>query len=241
MVEITKSVFFIPGQDEMIPDSHVYLLGQPASGDLSLVDAGLVGKGSYKLDSLSQAGVTLQDIKRVIMTHTHFDHIGCLREILSKVPDAEVWVHEAEAEPLEAGDERTVYGMEMFKQMCQSQYRLKDGSFKFKVDRRLSDNDLLHIGGEAWQVIHIPGHSVGGIGLYDEKNAILIAGDVIYADYSIGRFDLHGANGAQLNDSLMRLASLRVTTLLPGHNRVVKELPEGYIMRTAKQWSPYLR
>ena len=46
MVKIADSLFFIPGQDEMIPDSHVYLIGQPRSGDLSLVDAGLMGKGS---------------------------------------------------------------------------------------------------------------------------------------------------------------------------------------------------
>ena len=52
MKQISEGVFFIPGQDEMIPDSHVYLLGIPDSDDLSLVDAGLMGKGRYKIDSI---------------------------------------------------------------------------------------------------------------------------------------------------------------------------------------------
>ncbi len=241
MVKITDSLFFIPGQDEMIPDAHVYLLGKPQSGDLSLVDAGLMGKGRYKMSALTEAGVRPADIKRVIMTHTHLDHIGCLREILDAIPSAEVWVHTLEAEPLERGDESTVYGMDMFRQMCQTQYRLKDGAFTFKVDHRIEDAEELRIGGEAWTVLHIPGHSAGGIALYDAANGILIPGDVVYADYSIGRFDLHGANARALNDSLLRLSDLKVKVLLPGHNRVLTDVPEGYIRAVAKQWGAYLR
>ncbi len=241
MIEITESLSFIPGQDEMIPDSHVYLIGRRDCGDLSLVDAGLIGKDSYKLRSIQDHGVRLADIRRVIMTHTHLDHIGCLREIREQLPSAELWVHAEEASCLEKGDERTVYGMGMFKQMCQSQYGLEDGAFKLKVDRWLEGGEELSIGGEKWIVIHIPGHSAGGIALYDEKNAVLIPGDVVYADYSIGRFDLHGAKASELADSLMRLAELPVRVLLPGHNRVMKDVPEGYILKTAKQWAPYLR
>ena len=74
-----KGVYFIPGQDEFIPDAHVYVIGEPSSKDLSLVDAGLItGKGDYKIQSLQKMGIELADVKRVIMTHTHLDHIGCL-------------------------------------------------------------------------------------------------------------------------------------------------------------------
>jgi len=110
MVKISDSLFLIPGQDEMIPDAHVYLLGHADSQDYSLVDAGLVGKGAYKIGALKEAGVRLTDIKRVIMTHTHLDHIGCLRELMNEMPSLELWVHAAEAEALEQGDERTFTG-----------------------------------------------------------------------------------------------------------------------------------
>jgi hypothetical protein len=63
----------------------------------------------------------------------------------------------------------------------------------------------------------------------------------VYADYAIGRFDLYGANAAKLKESLIRLGGLDVKILLPGHNSIVRDLPAGYIMQTAKQWAPYLR
>jgi hydroxyacylglutathione hydrolase len=240
MVEVTEGVYFIQGQDEMIPDSHVYLIGMPSSEDLTLVDAGLVGKGNYKLQSVVKAGVKLSSIKRVIMTHTHLDHIGCLAEILKEIPSAELLIHTLEAEPIEQGDDRPVYGMQMFKQMCQTQYRLKDDAFKFTVHRKLQGGESLEIGGMSWEVLHIPGHSMGGIALYHKDKGILIPGDVIYADYAIGRFDLHGADASQLKDSLMKLAGINVNILLPGHNRIVKNVAKGYILQTANQWASSL-
>jgi len=240
MEKVSDGIWFIPGQDEFIPDSHTYVLGEPSTQDLSLIDPGLTGKAFYKIEAIQKMDVELEAIKRVILTHTHLDHIGCLPEILEHLPWAELWAHEAEATPLEQGDERTVYGMEMFRSMCEMQYGLKPGHFARTVDRHLEGDEVLDIGGTRWQVIHIPGHSMGGIALYDDSRKTLIPGDVVYADYAIGRFDLHGADPSELNGSLMRLAELEVEILLPGHNRIVKGLAPGYIRETAKQWEPYL-
>jgi glyoxylase-like metal-dependent hydrolase (beta-lactamase superfamily II) len=240
MTKVADGVYFIEGRDEMIPDSHVYIIGKPESADLSMVDAGLMGKAEYKISSLKEMGIKPEDIKRIIMTHTHLDHIGCLSEIREEMPWTELWVHSNEAEPLERGDERIVYGMDMFKSMCQSQYNLEDGFFKYKVDRRLSGNETLEIGEMTWEVIHIPGHSSGSIALYNRPEKILIPGDVVYADYAIGRFDLHSADPAKHRDSLNLLAELDVDVLLPGHNRIIERVPAGYIRDTAEQWSGYL-
>ncbi len=174
------------------------------------------------------------------MTHTHLDHIGCLAAVLQRLSWAEIWVHRLEAEPLEKGDERTVYGMEMFREMCNTQYALKPGAFTFRVNRKLEDGERLDIGGMVWEVLHIPGHSMGSIGLYYGPEGILIPGDVIYADYAIGRFDLHGARASDLMKSLIRLGELEVDMLLPGHNRIVNNLAPGYILETAKQWESFL-
>ncbi len=240
MNQVAEGVYFIQGRDEMIPDSHVYLIGKESSDDLSIVDAGLVGRGSYKLQSLVKAGVKLSSIKRIIMTHTHLDHIGCLAEILKELPTAELWIHALEADLVEKGDDRGVYGMQMFKQMCQTQYRLKEGAFTFAVHRKLQGGESLDIGGMSWEVLHIPGHSMGGIALYEKEQGILIPGDVIYADYAIGRFDLYGADASRLKESLMRLAGMNVNILLPGHNRIVTNVAKDYIRQTAQQWASYL-
>ena len=240
MPKIIEDVYYIPGHDEVMPDSHAYVLGKPSSQNLSLVDAGLTGKGSYKIQAIQKAGIELSSIKRVIMTHTHLDHIGCFAEILKQLPWAELWVHRSEADLLEKGDERAVYGMDMFREFCQGHFGLKPGAFKCQVNRKLQGDETLDLGDMTWEVIHIPGHSMGSIGLYHRPMKILIPGDVVYSDYAIGRFDLYGADPAGLKESLMRLAELEVDILLPGHNQIVKGLPKGYILKTAKQWEPLL-
>ena len=81
---------------------------------------------------------------------------------------------------------------------------------------------------------------MGSIALYHRPKRVLIPGDVVYADYAIGRYDLHGANPKELKKSLLRLAELEIDVLLPGHNDVVPKLPKGYIRETARQWEAYL-
>jgi hydroxyacylglutathione hydrolase len=240
MSQVYKGVQFIQGQDEFIPDSHVYVIGDPGSKDLSIVDAGLTGKGDFKAGAILKLGIDPKDIKRIIMTHTHLDHIGCLTELQKVFTEAELWVHKLEAELLEKGDDRAVYGMEMFKSMCQAQFGLAPDAFKFKVDRKLEGGETLEIGNMIWDIVFIPGHSMGGIALYEPVGKILIPGDVVYADYAIGRFDLFGANAAQLKNSLDQLSKLDIDILLPGHNQIMKGVPAGYIRKTTKMWEPYL-
>lgn len=240
MGNVVSGVYFIQGQDEFIPDSHVYVIGEPSSNDLSIVDVGLTGKGNYKVQSIQKMGIELSAIKRIIMTHTHLDHIGCIAEVRRQIPHAELWVHKLEAELLEKGDDRAVYGMDMFKGMCQTQYGLKPDAFTLTVDRKLEGGESLEIGNMVWEVINIPGHSMGGIALYSPSLEVLIPGDVVYADHAIGRFDLFGADANELKNSLKRLAGLKVDILLPGHNQIVKGLPGDYIKEVGKMWEAYL-
>ena len=64
MPKITEEIYYIPGQDEFMPDSHAYVLGKPSSQDLSLIDAGLTTKGSYKIQSIQKAGIELSAINK---------------------------------------------------------------------------------------------------------------------------------------------------------------------------------
>ena len=130
--------------------------------------------------------------------------------------------------------------MDMLREMCQVEYGLTPGMFTVNAHRHLKGGEEVDLGGMTWEIMHIPGHSMGSIALYNRSAKILIPGDVVYADCAIGRFDLHGADRSELRRSLMRLAALEVHTLLPGHNRIVTDLSAGYILQTAKQWEPYL-
>jgi glyoxylase-like metal-dependent hydrolase (beta-lactamase superfamily II) len=241
MKRITEEIIWIPGQDEFIPDSHMYVLGDIEGEDITLIDAGLMRKSSYKLKVIEGLGIALSQIRRIILTHTHLDHIGCLPELKRKIPDMEVWVHEQEAIALENGDERTVYGMNLFKTMAQAQFGLKDGLFKIEVQRKLKEGDRLNLGRSVWEVMHLPGHSKGSIGLYEPTSRILISGDTIYSDFAIGRFDLFGADAGELRNSLSRLQGLEIDVLLPGHNDIMEAVPRDYVKKVYEQWQGYLR
>ena len=241
MIEnVVKGIRWIPGRDKFLPDSHVYVIGEPESHDLSLVDCGLMEMGSYKIEALESGGIDLNHVHRLILTHTHMDHIGCLAELLAVIPHAEVWVHEAEGAFLERGDSRIVFGNKMFESMLRTQYAVDENSFTFKVHRKLTGGEILMLGGVEIEVIHLPGHSCGSIGLHNRPNKLLMSGDTIYADGAIGRYDLYSADSGELKRSLEFLSKLDLDILLPCHNRIVRSGARPMVENTVRQWSPIL-
>lgn len=93
----------------------------------------------------------------------------------------------------------------------------------------LREGEQLRIGDLVFDVLHLPGHTEGSVCLYEERRAILLSGDVLFAG-SYGRTDLQGGNDEQMVSSLTRLtreipAPVRV---LPGHGpetTLARELP----------------
>lgn len=237
---VVEGVRWIPGKDRFLPDSHMYVVGRPDSDDFSLVDCGLMEMGAYKLEELRSCGVPLDKVKRVIMTHTHVDHIGCLPEIQRAMPGLEVWVHKDEASYLENGDDQIVLGNPVFESMIRSQYTIPKGFFRVKVHRKLEGGENLTLGGISFKVIHLPGHSAGSIGLFNDEHKLFMSGDTIYADGAIGRYDLVSANTSDLRHSLELIAELDVDILLPCHNRIVKSNAGPMVKNTVRQWTPLL-
>lgn len=86
------------------------------------------------------------------------------------------------------------------------------------IDAPLADGDRIALGKDFLEVIHVPGHSPGGIALYSPTGKFVIAGDSLFQG-SIGRTDLEGGDHATLVRSVTeRLLSLPDDTLvLPGH------------------------
>lgn len=242
MVEkVTDGILWVAGRDKFMPDSHIYVLGDAGSEDLTIVDCGIVEMGNYKLEELDGYGISIEQVKRIIMTHTHLDHIGCLRDFLERGPHIELWVHSEEATYLESGDDRVVFGNKMFESMIRSQYDIPERFFEFKVTRKLEGGEFLDVGGNRFKVIHIPGHSIGSIGLYDETRKIFLSGDTIYADGAIGRYDLFSADSEMLKESLEIIRDLEINTLLPCHNRIVKGGADQMVKNTVQYWLPLLK
>lgn len=66
------------------------------------------------------------------------------------------------------------------------------------------------------EVIETPGHTTGGICLYDQVTGSLFSGDTVFAE-GIGRTDFEGGDINQLRTSLNKLKKLDIKDLYPGH------------------------
>jgi len=133
-----------------------------------LIDTGFTGQIEDLKLALKKVGVSLDNVKIVILTHQDIDHIGCLPEILR-----------------ERGSQIQVFAHELDKPYIQGELPLlKDGHIidppKGRVDNTLIDGQELAVFGGI-RVIHTPGHTPGHISLYLKKSKTLIAGDSMYS------------------------------------------------------------
>ena len=176
-------------------DSNIYLLGDTA------IDSGTGLNFTRLRDFLKVAKVELKDIRQVVNTHGHYDHIGGNGYFYN----AQIMVHEGDAEIVEKGDEDLAV-VEFF-----------DGSLKpHKVGRKLKHGDKIQAGGAELEVLHTPGHTEGSICLYDRKNKLLFTGDTVFEN-AIGRVDFENSDPAKMAESLKALEKLDVATAFPGH------------------------
>lgn len=176
-----------------------YLIGDLDTGDALVVDP------ADNVDQLirlaEQNGLSIGSI---VNTHGHVDHIMGNAEMKAKT-DAKIVIHEAEAPYLEKiGD----IWLEMFAAQKSP-----------PADVLIRDGDYLPIGSQRWQVLHTPGHTPGGICLYQSTLGLCLTGDTLFVG-SVGRVDGPLASGAQLLDSIRnRLLVLPdETKIYPGHN-----------------------
>lgn len=98
-----------------------------------------------------------------------------------------------------------------------------------RAERDLREGEQVRIGDLVFDVLHTPGHTEGSVCLYEERAALLLSGDVLFAG-SYGRTDLPGGDDRAMVESLRRLAGQLPpsTRVLPGHGpetTIERELP----------------
>ncbi len=159
-------------------------------------------------------------VKTVINTHGHFDHVGGNGGLLDAT-GATLYIHERDERYLSrAVETAAMYGI--------------PATNSPPPDGYLEDGMELLFGGCTLRVLHTPGHTPGGCCLYFAEQGIVITGDTLFAD-SVGRTDLPGGSHETLIGAIREklLVLPEGTTVYPGHG------PSTTIGRE-KRHNPYL-
>lgn len=175
-----------------------------------LVDAGM----GVSKRILKKAGDL--HIDRIILTHRHIDHIGDAEELSEKL-EAPLYASEKEAEALREGNDPTVLGR----------------SFG-KNPPPLDVNTLEKEKYSGFEILSTPGHTEDSICLYHPEEKILVSGDTVFSNGSVGRSDLPTGDKDELVESVEKLSELEIDSLYPGHMSVVEENASEHIERSLK-------
>lgn len=190
--------------------TNCYLLKSGQEG--VVIDPG--AEGSLILRKIEDLGV---ELKYVLNTHGHFDHIGS-NDVVRGKTGAKLAIHELDAENL--------------KNSAKNSSLLVGWNLKLEpADTLLKEGDILSFGSHSLTVLHTPGHTPGSVSfLIDNK---IFSGDLIFAG-SIGRTDLPGGSSKAMMESLKRISELPEETIIfPGHG------PET-ILRDEIRTNPFL-
>jgi hydroxyacylglutathione hydrolase len=184
-------------------DSNIFLV---TGGNPILVDAGTGMHTRKVLENIKRAAPDCVP-KTIILTHRHFDHVGGAHELATHF-QAEVVMHEKDAQSVAEGELKTTAAA-MFG--C---------TLKPLEISTVKEGDRISTGEHDFEVLHTPGHTVGGMCLFEKESGILISGDTVFAN-GVGRWDLPTGDHDDLERSVQMLLSKGPKQLFPGHGEIL--------------------
>ena len=166
---------------------NMYILWDEASHEAVVIDPGMMREGEREMVTKFIDEHQLK-VKHILLTHLHVDHITGAR-----------WLADKTGSDVCGSALDNPLGQELPDQV--EHFRINIEVEALTVDRNLADGDTLQLGDEIIQVLHVPGHSPGGLAFYVPQSNLLFSGDTIF-NGSIGRTDLWGGDFAQLINSI---------------------------------------
>jgi glyoxylase-like metal-dependent hydrolase (beta-lactamase superfamily II) len=176
-------------------------------GDETTREAMVIDPGDDIEDVLTLVGKHNLQVKQIVITHAHIDHVGGAMK-LRAATGAPILLNQNDHALLKMLDVQAAWiGM--------------PSPGKVEIDQSITTGETVAAGSHTAQILHTPGHTEGSICLYFAAEKKLIAGDTLFAG-SIGRTDLPGGSMQKIMRSLHDtvLALPDETVVVPGHGEL---------------------
>ena len=174
----------------------------------------LVDSGMGVVSLREQVPIITKKTCIAVASHTHFDHIGCHHEFEHRI------IHSSEANILAHPDRRNTLAEDYVKDDIFTCLPPMYSSTAYSVNaapatRIVEDGDVIDLGDRHFEVIHTPGHSPGGIALWEAETGVLFTGDIVYDGPLVEDGDQ--ANALDYFNSMKRLFDISARIVHGGH------------------------
>ncbi|GAA1651759.1 MBL fold metallo-hydrolase [Actinoplanes couchii] len=192
------------------PVGHAYLWCGPDG--LTLIDSGVPGSAGAIAAAVERLGYRRSDLRRLLLTHFHEDHVGSAAEIAAW-GDVTVCAHAADAPVIRGEVAGPVPRLAGWEEELMRQVKAGMPSRPpepVRVDHELGDGDRIDLGGGVEAVVvAVPGHTPGSVAFHLPGQRVLLTGDAIArspaGDVMLGTFNV---------DPVMAAASFRLQAQL---------------------------
>jgi hydroxyacylglutathione hydrolase len=198
-------------------DCHVYLVD--GGTEAALVDAGIGSATDEVLANVAAAGVALEVLRVLVLTHAHPDHAGGAARLRARLPALDVAASPAVAGWVRTGDEGAM-SVEAGKR---ADFYPPDYRFAAcDVERELGEGDRLAVGSVELEVVETPGHSDGHLSLLlsADDGVTLFGGDLVFFGGQVSLEANWDCRIPAYAASMGKLREANVDALLPGHHFV---------------------
>ena len=195
---------------------NCYILGDEATGAGALIDPG---------DEAARISIAVEqtnlEISQIIVTHAHIDHVGAVAQLVDEYACPVLMHEEAEAMLQTVPQQAVMMGMRFGKVP--------------KVDRNITDFEVVEVGPLRLHALYTPGHAPGHLSFLVEGEDLVFSGDALFAG-SVGRTDLPGGS----METLLRSIEERLLPL-PDETRVLSGHGPGTTIGRERATNPFLQ
>lgn len=196
--------------------TNCYVLACEETKKAAVIDPS--DSGQQIADVVTQNG---WEVSHILLTHSHFDHVGGLAE-LKEATNAPVYIHSEAVSMLEVAAQSA----------ARWQIQMKQPQ---PADHMLAEGDTIKVGNQKLEVLFTPGHAPGHVCFYLREHDVLFDGDVLFQQ-SIGRTDLPGGDF-----NLLMKHIFEKVMVLPDNTHVLSGHGAATTIGQERQWNPFLQ